>query len=73
MAQFMQQDKVLPEEVLDKFTNAVAQQLNLKPENDYWGDIPANQCGAVGGRIGGNLVKIMIKEMEKQMAKEART
>jgi len=33
----------------------------------YWGDVPARECGKVGGKIGGNIVKVMIRHAEQAL------
>ena len=53
------------EGALDQFKYEVAGELglNVRP-GDYWGDIPARQCGAIGGQM----VKKMIQMAEQSMA-----
>ncbi|MCY0882140.1 MAG: alpha/beta-type small acid-soluble spore protein [Firmicutes bacterium] len=50
---------------LDQFKYEVARELGVSGmEDGYWGDIPARQCGAVGG----NMVRKMIQMAEQSMA-----
>lgn len=50
---------------LDSFKYEVAHELGLNVrQGDYWGDLPARQCGAVGG----HMVKRMIEMAEQSMA-----
>lgn len=47
------------------FKYEVARDLNIQPpEGDYWGDVPARDCGAVGG----HMVRRMIQLAEQQLA-----
>lgn len=54
------------ERALDRFKYEVASELGISNQvrNGYWGDIPARQCGAVGG----HMVKRMIALAEQQLA-----
>jgi small acid-soluble spore protein A (major alpha-type SASP) len=53
------------ERALDQFKYEVAHELGLQGvDQGYWGDIPARQCGAVGG----HMVRKMIEIAEQQMA-----
>ncbi|MDA8344018.1 MAG: alpha/beta-type small acid-soluble spore protein [Thermaerobacter sp.] len=49
---------------LDQFKYEIASELGLNIPNDYWGDLPARQCGAVGG----HMVRRMIELAEQQLA-----
>lgn len=50
---------------LDQFKYEVAQEIGVNPpQSGYWGDLPARQCGAVGG----HMVKRMIQQAEQQLA-----
>lgn len=50
---------------LHQFKYEVASEIGLNvPSDDYWGDLPARQCGAVGGQM----VKRMIQIAEQQLA-----
>ncbi len=52
---------------LDQFKYDVAREMRLSiPEDRYWGDISARQCGAVGG----HMVKKMIEMAEQNLASE---
>ena len=52
---------------LDQFKYDVAREMQLSiPEDRYWGDIPARQCGAVGG----HMVKKMIEMAEQNLASQ---
>ena len=52
---------------LDQFKYDVAREMQLSiPEDHYWGDISARQCGAVGG----HMVKKMIEMAEQNLASE---
>lgn len=53
------------EQALDQFKYQVAGEVGSTPPPDcYWGDLPARQCGAVGG----HMVRRMIQLAEQQMA-----
>jgi small acid-soluble spore protein A (major alpha-type SASP) len=57
------------ERALDQFKYEVAHELGLQGVDDgYWGDLPARQCGAVGG----HMVRKMIEIAEQQMAGRGR-
>lgn len=50
---------------LDEFKYEVARELGINiPEDNYWGDIPSAQCGAVGG----HMVRRMIEMAEESLA-----
>lgn len=50
---------------LDQFKYEVAAEIGVTPPPDgYWGDLPARQCGAVGG----HMVRRMIQLAEQQLA-----
>jgi hypothetical protein len=49
---------------LDQFKYAIASELGVNPQGGYWGDLPARQCGAVGG----HMVRRMIEIAEQQLA-----
>jgi len=50
---------------LDQFKYEVASEIGVNPPaNNYWGDLPARQCGAVGGQM----VRRMIQIAEEQLA-----
>lgn len=50
---------------LDQFKHEVAHDIGVNPPQDgYWGDMPARQCGAVGG----HMVRRMIEMAEQQLA-----
>lgn len=74
MAQFADQRKLLPEDVLDRFKYEVAQELGLSPEvaDGYWGELPARECGRVGGKIGGAMVRVMIRHAEEALSRGER-
>ena len=51
---------------LDQFKYEVARELGLNVrQGDYWGNLPARQCGAVGGQM----VRRMIQMAEEQLAR----
>jgi small acid-soluble spore protein A (major alpha-type SASP) len=53
--------------MLDRFKYEVAQEIGVNPpESGYWGDLPARQCGAVGG----HMVRKMIQLAEQQLAQQ---
>lgn len=67
MAQGQQSNRALvPQagQALDSFKYQVAQELGVNPPGGYWGDLPARQCGAVGG----NMVRRMIQMAEQNLA-----
>lgn len=74
MAQFVDRDKVLPENVLERFKYEVAQELGLgrAVADGDWGELPARDCGRVGGRIGGAMVRVMIRDAERALARGER-
>ncbi len=74
MAQFMDRPKVLPQAALDRFKHEVAAELGLSPQvaDGYWGEVPARDCGRVGGRIGGAMVRVMIRQAEETLARGER-
>lgn len=50
---------------LDQFKYEVARDMGIQiPEDNYWGDIPARECGAVGG----HMVRKMIEMAEQNLA-----
>ncbi len=50
---------------LDQFKYEIARELGLQGvDNGYWGEIPARQCGAVGGQM----VRKMIEMAEQNLA-----
>lgn len=52
-------------QVLDQFKYEVAHEIGVNPPADgYWGELPARQCGAVGG----HMVRRMIELAEQQLA-----
>lgn len=56
------------EQALDQLKYEVAGEIGLQPPADgYWGDLPARQCGAVGG----HMVRRMIQQAEQQLAGRA--
>jgi small acid-soluble spore protein A (major alpha-type SASP) len=53
------------ERALDQFKYEIAHELGLQGVDEgYWGDLPARQCGAVGG----HMVRKMIELAEQQLA-----
>lgn len=57
------------QKALDQFKYEVAHELGLSGiEDGYWGDLPARQCGAVGG----HMVKKMIQMAEQDLAGRSR-
>jgi small acid-soluble spore protein A (major alpha-type SASP) len=53
------------EKALDQFKYELAHELGIQgAEDGYWGDVPARQCGSVGGQM----VRKMIEMAEQQMA-----
>lgn len=53
------------ERALDQMKYEVAQEIGVNPPQDgYWGDLPARDCGAVGGHI----VRRLIEQAERQLA-----
>ena len=52
-------------QALDQFKYEVAREMQLQiPADNYWGDIPSAQCGAVGG----HMVRKMIEMAEQNLA-----
>ncbi len=44
---------------LDRFKYEAAQELGLNVQpGSYWGDLPARQCGAVGGHMVRKLIEV---------------
>ena len=53
------------ESALDNFKYEVARTIGVNvPQDNYWGDVPARQCGAVGGEM----VRKMIQMAEENLA-----
>lgn len=53
------------EAALDQFKYEVAREIGVQPPQDgYWGDYPARQCGAMGGQM----VRRMIQDAESRLA-----
>lgn len=53
------------EQALDQFKYEVAREIGVQPPQDgYWGDYPARQCGAMGG----HMVRRMIQDAESRLA-----
>ncbi len=53
------------EQALDQFKYEVAREIGLQPPQDgYWGEYPARQCGAMGG----HMVRRMIQDAESRLA-----
>jgi small acid-soluble spore protein A (major alpha-type SASP) len=53
------------EQQLNRFKYEIASELGLNvPQDGYWGDLPARQCGAVGG----HMVRRMIEMAERSLA-----
>lgn len=51
---------------LDQFKYEVARELGLNvQQGDYWGNLSARQCGAVGG----HMVRRMIRLAEEQLSR----
>ncbi len=52
-------------QALDQFKYEVAREIGVTPPaSGYWGDLPARQCGAVGG----NMVRRMIQVAEQNLS-----
>ncbi len=68
MAQGQRRNRVLvqgAQEAIDRLKYEVAPEVGITPPpGGYWGDLPARQCGAVGGHI----VRRLIQQAEQQMA-----
>ena len=73
MAQGSQSNRTLVREAapaLDQLKYQVAREIGVNPPQDgYWGELPARQCGAVGGQI----VRRLIESAEQQLAGQAAT
>lgn len=55
---------------LDQFKYEVAREIKIQiPADHYWGNIPARQCGAVGG----HMVKKMVEMAEESLANQTRS
>lgn len=53
------------ESALDNFKYEAARDIGVQiPDDNYWGDLPARQCGAVGG----HMVRKMIEMAEESLA-----
>ncbi len=74
MAQFIGRDRILPEEVTDRFKYELAAELGLSSQvaDGYWGEVRAADCGRVGGKIGGAIVRVMIRRAEEALARGER-
>lgn len=68
MAQGQKTNRILvrgAEQALDNFKYQAASEVGITPPPDgYWGDLPARQCGAVGG----HMVRRMIQLAEQQLS-----
>jgi hypothetical protein len=54
---------------LDHFKYEVARDIGVRvPEDDYWGELPSRECGAVGG----HMVRKMIEMAEESLAGRTR-
>lgn len=52
-------------QTMDRFKYEVARSLNIQaPQNGYWGDVSAKDCGSIGGQM----VRVMIQQYEQNMA-----
>ncbi len=71
MAQGQRTNRVLVQgaaAALDQLKYEVAGEVGVTvPQGGYWGDLPARQCGAVGG----HMVRRLIQQAEQQMAGRA--
>lgn len=68
MAQFTNQNRVLPRETLDQFKFEVASELGIPLQAGYNGNLTTHDAGRIGGRIGGRVVKVLIRMAEEQLA-----
>ncbi|MDI3316608.1 MAG: alpha/beta-type small acid-soluble spore protein [Bacillota bacterium] len=70
MARGQQSNRALVKEAaraLDQFKYEVASEIGVNPpQSGYWGDLPARQCGAVGG----NMVRRMIQLAEQNLSSQ---
>ncbi len=54
---------------LNRFRDETAREIGVHiPDDNYWGELPARQCGAVGGQM----VRKMIEDYEARNAAGAR-
>lgn len=54
-------------EAMHNFKWEVASELGINiPNKDYWGDVPAKDCGAVGG----NMVRKMIQQYQQTLVQK---
>ncbi len=67
MAQGQKRNRALVREAaqaLNSFKYEVARDIGLQvPQDDYWGNLPSAQCGAVGGQM----VRRMIELAERSL------
>ncbi len=57
------------EQALNQFKYEIANEMGMQQQvqDGYWGEVPARQCGAVGG----HMVKRMIEMAERSLAGRA--
>lgn len=74
VARFIGRDRILPDAVLDRFKYEVAAELGLSPQvaDGDWGELPARECGRVGGKMGGAMVRVMVRRAEEALARGER-
>lgn len=54
-----------------KTKTELAEELGIPiPKSGYWGDMPSNVCGTVGGAIGGNFTKAAVESFEKSLVEK---
>lgn len=70
MAKFVDEERLLPDQVADRLKYQVADELGLLDDIQRrgWGDMSSRDCGAIGGRIGGKMVREMIRYAEEALA-----
>jgi small acid-soluble spore protein F (minor alpha/beta-type SASP) len=61
--------KALPADVLDRWKFEVAEELGIRLDRGYNGEITAREAGRIGGHIGGNMVKVLIRHAEEALAR----
>ncbi|MEG6615592.1 alpha/beta-type small acid-soluble spore protein [Peptococcaceae bacterium 1198_IL3148] len=69
MAQFTDQEKLLPRTVLRDLKYEVANEIGVAPivEKRGWGGTSSRDCGRVGGKMGGNMVKVLVRQAEEAL------
>lgn len=71
MAQFTNNEKLLPKTVLEGMKYEITNEIGVTPtvEQYGWGGTSSRDCGRVGGKMGGNMVKVLVRQAEESLSK----